>query len=71
MQPLWFDVYGRLRLEIVRDGGQWRVYRLGDGTRRPDPDVVIAPEVSEDRLLDVLAAEFSGYGEPGRTIRRL
>ncbi|NHC12972.1 DUF7661 family protein [Motilibacter deserti] len=71
MQRLRFDVYGRLRLEVVRDGGQWRVYRLGDGVRRPDPDVVIPPEVTADRVADVLEVEFHELGEPGREVRRI
>jgi hypothetical protein len=38
-----FDVYGRFRIEVRRERDRWAVYRLGEGTRRPDPDLAIDP----------------------------
>ncbi len=48
-----FDIYGRFRLEVVREQGRWVAYRLGTGTRRPEPDLVI-PE-------NLLKAEMPSY----------
>lgn len=66
-----FDGYGRLRLEVVREGDRWRVYRLGKGTRRHDRDVVIASQVPAEALADALEVELHELGGPGREIRRL
>jgi hypothetical protein len=65
-----FDVYGRFQLEVVRERGQWVVYRLGDGKRAP-AELAIPSWVAQNELatyLDDLLHELAG---PGQSIRRL
>ena len=65
-----FDVYGRFQLEVLREKGQWVVYKLGPGTQvRSDfviPSSVAAREVGT--YLDDLLHELSG---PNQSVRQL
>ncbi len=65
-----FDVYGRFRLEVVREKDQWAVYRLESGKRAP-AEVVIPSWVAPSEIaayLDDLLHELAG---PGQSVRLL
>lgn len=65
-----FDVYGRFQLEVVREKGQWVVYRLGIG-KRARADFVIPPWVAPGEIatyLDDLLHESAG---PDQRVRLL
>ena len=66
-----FDIYGKDQLEIVRDGGRWKVFGLGDGKRIPRGDVVIPAEVVADEIVQYLDDLFHELARPGQTIRRV
>ena len=66
-----FDVYGRFALDIIRADGQWRAYRLGDGTRRLDPEIVIPDHVEDGQLEQYLDDLLHELGRPGSAIRRV
>ena len=65
-----FDVYGRFQVEVLRENGQWVVYKLGPGTRVRSgfmiPSDVEASEVGT--YLDDLLHELSG---PNQSVRKL
>ena len=65
-----FDVYGRFRLEVMRENNEWVVYRLGAGTRAKSelviPSWVTAAGVAA--YLDDLFHELSG---PNDLVREL
>jgi hypothetical protein len=66
-----FDCYGRFRLDVVREDGRWAVYRLGTGTRVPDHDVRLPPELTEGDIAAFLDDLFHEYARPGQSIKRL
>lgn len=66
-----FDIYGKQQLEVVRDGGAWKVYGVGDGKRVLLSDVVIPAEVEESEISTYLDDLFHELARPGQTIRRV
>jgi len=68
---LRFDVYGRFRLEVVRDADAWEVYQLGTGTRARDVSVLIPSELPADEIASYLDDLFHELGGPGQSVRRI
>ena len=66
-----FDIYGRFRVEMIREDDRWLAYRIGEGVRRPDPDVQIPPEVDATEMVQALEDVFHEFAQPGRSIQRL
>ena len=66
-----FDIYGKSKLDIVRDGDRWKVYALGEGKRTLLGDVVIPPEITEHEVAIYLDDLFHELARPGQTIRRI
>jgi len=65
------DIHGRFQLEILRDRDRWVAYRIGTGTRVPDPDVVIPASVPPDGIPTFLDDLFHELAGPGTAIRVL
>lgn len=66
-----FDVYGRFQLEVLRENGEWAVYKLSPGTRVRDVNLVIPSSVAATEIavyLDDLLHELSG---PEQCVRLL
>ena len=63
-----FDVYGRMTIEVLRKGGEWQVFRLGDdGKKRRLYDVVIPADVQDKALrifLDDIYHEWATATHP-------
>lgn len=66
-----YDVYGRFRIEVRREGDRWVAYRLGEGVRRLDPDVQLPPETSAEEVRRALEDVFHEFASPGRTIEEI
>lgn len=66
-----FDIYGRFRLQVVRENDRWVAYRTGVGTRAREPGIVIPPDMGHAEIaayLDDLFHELAGPGEVVRTL---
>jgi hypothetical protein len=66
-----FDIYGRFRIEVLRVGERWNVYRPGLGAHVPMFEVSIPPELDQvelDAFLDDLYHELGG---PGLVVRQV
>jgi len=66
-----FDVYGRFQLDVVRENGEWVVYKVAPGTRVRDANLVIPSSVAATEIavyLDDLLHELSG---PEQCVRLL
>ena len=60
------NVYGRFRLEVVREGTRWTVYRLETGKRIKVRDFAIPSSLHEAEIgtfLDDIYHELAGPGE--------
>ncbi len=66
-----FDIYGRHRLEVLREDGRWAIYRLDDGRRRQFSDFVIPAEMEEDQIAGYLDDMLHEAAGPGAAIRRI
>jgi len=58
-----FSIYGRFLLDIEREHGAWKTYRVADGRRVWVNDFVIPPEMNEEdipQFLDDVFHELSG-----------
>ena len=66
-----FDVYGRFRIEVVREDSRWVVYRYGAGTRRVDDSLSLPGNVNDENLAVVLEDLLHEYARPGHILRRV
>ena len=66
-----FDIYGRLRLDILREGNAWIAYRIAEGKRARDTSIAIPASLRPDELASYLDDLFHELGSPGRTVRAL
>ena len=68
-----FDVYGRMKLEVLREGDRWIVYRLIDlGRRVKRPDLIIPPTLaSPAEIATYLDDLFHEMAKPGDQVREL
>ena len=51
-----FDLYGRFQLEVLREDGAWKVYRIGSGIRALMHDVVLPSDIDEQDIATFLDA---------------
>ena len=66
-----YSVYGRFKVEVVRQDDGWRVYRIGQGIKRPDPNVQIPPDASKPEILMALDDTFHELAVPGASIEEI
>lgn len=66
-----FDVYGHYELVIVREGNEWKIFKLGAGTRVLLNDVVIPADMQQHEIAPYLDDLFHELAKPGQTIRRV
>jgi hypothetical protein len=66
-----FDIYGRFRLDILREGNGWIAYRIGGGKRVRDASIAIPASLRPDELTGYLDDLFHELSSPGRTVRAL
>ena len=64
-----FDIYGRFRVEVVQEHGQWCAYRPGVGTRMQVHDLVIPPDLAAAELGTFLDDIYHEYGRAGEVVR--
>jgi len=64
-----FDIYGRFRVEVVHEHGQWCAYRPGVGTRVRINDLVIPPDLGVAELGTFLDDIYHEYGRSGEVVR--
>ncbi len=66
-----FDIYGRYRLEVLREDGRWAVYRLDSGRRRSFSDFAIPSDLREDQIAGYLDDMLHEAAGPGAAIHRI
>jgi hypothetical protein len=66
-----FDIYGRIRLQIIRDNDAWVIFRLRDGRRTPYFDLAIPPEMEPDEIHRYLDDMYHEGSRPGQDVARL
>ncbi len=66
-----FDIYGRFKLDIERMDKVWLVYRIENGKRRSDPNIVIPATIAENDIIEYLDDLLHEFAGPEKTIRRI
>lgn len=64
-----FDIYGRFRIEVLREGGAWVAYRPGSGTRVHAGSLHIPPDLTAGEIAAFLDDLFHELAGPGQHIR--
>jgi hypothetical protein len=64
-----FDIYGRYRLEVIREAEAWLVYRVDNDKRRRVFDVVIPSSTRKEEIPTYLDDLLHELASPGATIR--
>jgi hypothetical protein len=61
-----FNIYGRFQVDVRRENGTWKVYRLELGKRAQMNDIVIPSTLEADEVatyLDDIFHELAGHGQ--------
>ena len=65
---LRFSIYGRFRLEVIREQTGWVVYRLDLGKRRRIDDLAIPDDLPPEELATYLDDFYHEYAQPGQRV---
>ena len=66
-----YSIYGHFELDVVREGGNWKVFNVAAGKRVLRNDVIIPAEVQADEIATYLDDLFHELARPGQAISRL
>ena len=66
-----FEVYGRFTLEVLREQGQWQVYRLSPGKRVHEPGIVLPAALQESEIEQAIDDLFHELSRPGQQVVRV
>ena len=66
-----FDVYGKFRVDVVREGDRWVAYRAEDGKRVRLDVLVIPSSLGEEELAPYLDDLYHEAAKPGQVVRRI
>jgi len=65
---LRFSIYGRFRLEVIREQTWWAAYRLDLGKRRRIDELAIPDDLPPDELATYLDDFYHEYAKPGQRV---
>ncbi len=68
-EAMRFDIYGRYRLDVVREDGRWALYRLDGGKRRAVTDFAIPNVLQTEELETYLDDMLHELARPGDVVR--
>ena len=66
-----FDVFGRFKLEVVRERDGWVAYRLELGKRIKLPELAIPATLEASEIATYLDDLYHEMGGPGQIVREL
>ena len=64
-----FSVYGRFKLDVVREGNHWTVYRLEVGKRMKVRDFAIPSSLQAAEIGTFLDDIYHELAKPGQTVQ--
>ena len=64
-----FNVYGRFKLDVAREGDQWAVYRLELGKRIKVREFTIPSSLREADIGTFLDDIYHELAKPGQTVQ--
>lgn len=66
-----FDIYNRFIIEIIRKDGRWLAFRLGEGSKIPEANLIVPQDLGESELITFLDDIFHECALPGKLIKKL
>ena len=66
-----FNIYGRFRLEVIRENDSWVAYRVEPGKRAKMNDLVIPTTLAAEEISTYLDDRFHELSGPGQRIEML
>lgn len=66
-----FNIYNRFVLEIIREDERWIAFRIGEGIKAPDDNLIIPQDLEPSELITFLDDMFHEFARPGRSIEIL
>ena len=66
-----FNIYDRFTLEIDRQDETWKAWRIGEGRKHPETNLVIPPDLPESDLVTFLDDIYHEMAGPTTMITRL
>ena len=69
LSPMRFNVYGRFKLDVVREENQWAVYRLELGKRIQVREFLIPSSLREAEIGTFLDDIYHELAKPGQIVQ--
>jgi hypothetical protein len=66
-----FDIFGRFRIEVTRESGQWVGYKLEPGKRLKWSELAIPSALDPAEISGYLDDLYHESAQPGQTIREI
>jgi len=66
-----FSIYDRFVVEIIRRQKRWIAFRLGEGVKVPEGNLVVPQDLEESELITFVEDMFHEFAQPGKSIEIL
>lgn len=66
-----FNIYNRFVLEIIRKEKRWIAFRIGEGVKVPESNLIIPQDLEESELITFVEDIFHELAQPGKSIEIL
>jgi hypothetical protein len=66
-----FNIYNRFVVEIIRKEKRWIAFRIGEGVKMPEWNLIIPQDLEESELITFIEDMFHEFAQPGKSIEIL
>ena len=66
-----FNIYDRFVLEIIRKEKRWIAFRIGEGVKMPESNLIVPQDLEESDLIIFVEDIFHELAQPGKSIEIL
>ncbi len=66
-----FNIYNRFVLEIIRKDRRWIAFRIGEGIKVPEDNLIVPQDLEESELITFIEDMFHEFARPGKSIEKL
>lgn len=65
-----FNIYDRFVIEIIRKEKRWVAFRIGDGYKVPEANLILPHDLDEEELITFIEDIFHEFARPGKSIEK-
>lgn len=66
-----FSIYDRFVLEIIRKENRWAAFRIGEGVKVPEENLVVPQDLDTSELITYVEDVYHEFAQPGTSIKVL